>query len=158
MTDATAERWLPVPGWETYLVSDAGRVRGPRGGILRQVRRQDGYMQVRLHIRNVPTTRKVHRLVAAAFIGPCPEGLEVRHLDGDPANNHVSNLRYGTHSENVQDLLRHGRHPHASQTHCIHGHEFTEANTYMWRGIRHCRACVARRTKERYWRLKEARG
>lgn len=51
----------------------------------------------------------IHRLVASAFIGPCPDGMEVLHVDGNSRNNNASNLRYGTRSENVADAYRHGR-------------------------------------------------
>lgn len=44
----------------------------------------------------------------AAFVGPCPEGLEVCHLDGDPLNNRLSNLRYDTRSANNLDKVGHG--------------------------------------------------
>jgi hypothetical protein len=37
----------------------------------------------------------------------------------------------------------------ARKTHCKHGHEYTEANTYVWRGARICRACNERRRRER---------
>lgn len=50
----------------------------------------------------------VHRLVMYTFVGPCPEGQEVRHLDGDPSNNNLSNLAYGTRKQNMQDAVRHG--------------------------------------------------
>ena len=50
-----------------------------------------------------------HRLVALAWIGPQPEGMEVCHDDGDPTNNHVSNLRWDTHQANASDMVRHGR-------------------------------------------------
>lgn len=51
----------------------------------------------------------VHRLVAEAFYGPCPPGLECRHLDGNPENNNAYNLKWGTHRENSEDTVRHGR-------------------------------------------------
>ena len=51
----------------------------------------------------------IHRLVAAAFIGPCPDGMEVLHIDGNSRNNAVANLRYGTRAENVADTYTHGR-------------------------------------------------
>lgn len=87
----------------------------------------------------------------AAFAGPCPEGLEVRHLDGDPANNRLTNLCYGTHSENVQDSLRHGTHAQARKDHCNAGHEFTPENTYIRpdNGYRQCRTCYIERSHER---------
>jgi hypothetical protein len=48
----------------------------------------------------------VHRLVAAAFIGPRPAGYEVNHKDGNPSHNAVSNLEYTTPSENVRHSFR----------------------------------------------------
>lgn len=50
----------------------------------------------------------VHRLVAKAFIGEIPDGYVVEHLDGDPSNNHVSNLKISTQSENIRTALTHG--------------------------------------------------
>lgn len=49
-----------------------------------------------------------HRMVAEAWLGPCPKGQLVRHLDGNAGNNRVVNLAYGTHAENMQDAIRHG--------------------------------------------------
>jgi hypothetical protein len=53
-------------------------------------------------------TRSVHRLVLEAFVGPNPEGMVCRHLDGNPRNNHVGNLAWGTHVENGADQYTHG--------------------------------------------------
>lgn len=50
----------------------------------------------------------VHKLVLTAFAGPRPDGMEARHLDGDPANNRLSNLCWGTPLENAADRMRHG--------------------------------------------------
>lgn len=96
------------------------------------------------------TYPQVHRLVATAFLGAEPfHGAVVRHLDGNPANNAVINLAWGSVSENNRDTVRHGRHHLAKKTACAHGHEFTPENTYVWRGSRHCRACNrARRSRK----------
>jgi hypothetical protein len=52
--------------------------------------------------------RTAHRLVALSFL-PNPHNLpDVAHNDGDPANNHVSNLRWSTHRDNQMDMRRHG--------------------------------------------------
>lgn len=55
-------------------------------------------------------TFRVHRLVLQAFTGPCPQGCEARHLDGNPANNCIANLAWGTPEENRADNQKNGRH------------------------------------------------
>lgn len=51
----------------------------------------------------------IHQLVLRAFVGPCPEGMEVRHFpDRDPSNNSLYNLQYGTKEENERDRITHG--------------------------------------------------
>jgi hypothetical protein len=51
-------------------------------------------------------TKKVHRLVCEAFNGAPPEGHEVAHNDNDKFNNVPANLRWATHYDNIQDLVR----------------------------------------------------
>lgn len=51
---------------------------------------------------------RVHILVLTTFVGPCPDGMVCRHLDGNPSNNHVSNLAWGTPLENSADRITHG--------------------------------------------------
>ncbi|UCF55879.1 MAG: HNH endonuclease, partial [Deltaproteobacteria bacterium] len=51
----------------------------------------------------------VHRLVAEAFIGSCPEAHEINHKDCDPSNNHVSNLEWVTRKENIAHAVKMGR-------------------------------------------------
>lgn len=82
-----------------YEVSDLGRVRSWKTGspqILRPAANRKGY----LHLDISGSHCYVHRLVAVAFLGPCPPDCEVMHGDHSPANNSVDNLRYGTASQN----------------------------------------------------------
>lgn len=157
--------WKDVPGYAgRYEVSDAGEVRsnlpwrghvGPR--LLSPHEHTDGYLRVMM--RGADGSRKgwfVHRLVLLAFEGECPEGMETRHLDGDPRNNELSNLRYGTHSENMYDKVEHGTDHNSTKTHCINGHPFTPENTGVRTrssaGARWCRTCCReqmRRSRER---------
>lgn len=103
------EEWRPVVGFEGwYEVSDLGRVRRSTEAptshparILKPGLRR-GYHGVSLCKYGVVTQRLVHSLVAEAFIGPCPEGLEVGHEDNDRGNNRVGNLSYLTHKQNMQ--------------------------------------------------------
>lgn len=164
VSQPTQEQWLPVVGYEgIYEVSDHGRVRSVlrskicSNGVTRTVRgrllsptprKNGGHLQVQLYGDNGDQwTVRVHQLVLAAFVGPCPDGMEVRHLNGDPADNRAANLAYGTRAQNVADALRHGTHSEARKTHCPKGHEYTPSNTYVqWpkgrQGPRRkCRTC-----------------
>jgi hypothetical protein len=95
-----------------------------------------------------PRTVFVHQAVAAAFLGARPDGLVVRHLDGNPSNNSLMNLRYGTSAENAYDRIAHGRHAQANKTHCSRGHEFNEQNTHRpASGGRVCRTCKRENTR-----------
>jgi hypothetical protein len=114
MDEATPEAWLPVIGYEgLYEVSDLGRVRSlPRfntaGGVLKTQFDRRGYGRVSLCCNGVPKVAKVHQIVAAAFIGPCPDGLMVCHGPGGSSDNRVVNLSYGTAQQNVHDKFRDG--------------------------------------------------
>ncbi len=125
------ERWLPVVGYEgLYEVSSHGRVRSldrldsagrrVKGCILRPHSDKNGYQVVAL-CNGRRNDRKIHQLVAAAFLGPCPEGMIVLHGENG-LDNSPSNLSYGTRSQNSQDMKRDGtalqgeRHPLAKLT------------------------------------------
>lgn len=60
------------------------------------------------HDGSPQTPVRVHRLVLEAFAGPCPDGLEGCHNDGNPANNALPNLRWDTPKANQADRIRHG--------------------------------------------------
>jgi hypothetical protein len=103
------EVWLPIPGFEEYEVSNRGRIKRVAGGrgavpgrILSDWTKPDGYVYVNLNKDNKRYARRVHRLVASAFVGPCPEGKEVNHKNGKKDDNRPENLEYVTHAENVQ--------------------------------------------------------
>jgi hypothetical protein len=89
--------------------------------------------------------RYVHSLVAEAFIGPRPPGLEVCHGDGIPTNNRPENLRYGSHGSNLLDRVRHGTHHQSNKTHCPRRHLLTAPNLVASKaatGHRNCLACA----------------
>lgn len=58
--------------------------------------------------KNKQTNIRVHRIVAEVFIGPCPDGYVVNHIDGDKHNNCIYNLEYVTPSQNNIHALENG--------------------------------------------------
>jgi hypothetical protein len=68
-----------------------------------------GYTLVSISIGGVLFSCSVHRLVAEAFHGKCPEGREVCHANHVRDDNRPENLHYGTHAENLRESIRDGR-------------------------------------------------
>jgi len=113
------ERWKDIPGYEgMYEVSDRGRVRSLKridargcklaGGALRPKVHSKGYLKATLCRDGKCKHKFIHRLVLEVFVGPCPEGMECCHNNGDPSNNRLENLRWGTRTENYRDAVKHG--------------------------------------------------
>lgn len=171
------ERWLPVVGYEDlYQVSDQGRVRsldrvvrcgfGAKrkmpGRMIEGKIDRNGYRIVTLCRYGDEWTARAHRVVLAAFVGPCPEGQVVRHLNGVQDDNRLMNLAYGTPLENSADQRRHGTHGNTVKTHCPRGHEYTPENTNHYtfpsgRKSRFCRQCDRDRSRRRTERRRLAR-
>lgn len=117
------EEWRAISGWEgRYEVSNLGRIRSlsritiasngrPRpvvGRILKLMVNPKGYHWV--HLGSDRNHTLVHIVMCEAFHGPKPEGHEVRHLNGNPSDNTLSNLKWGTKKENMADKNLHGTH------------------------------------------------
>ena len=113
------EQWKPIKDFPGYEISDLGRIRSyhkRRGGgwyisdTPQRILKGNMGRYPSVSIRNadgVIRSMRIHQLVLSAFIGPCPNGLEVCHNDGDSQNNALSNLRYDTHESNMNDTLKH---------------------------------------------------
>lgn len=93
--------WRPVSDYEgLYEVSNYGEVRRTDGTMMQGNINSYGYRVVRLTKNGRPKDKKVHRLVALAFI-PTVSGKDfVNHKDGDKLNNYVENLEWVTRGEN----------------------------------------------------------
>lgn len=110
--------WRPVVGWEgRYEVSNAGEIRSlinTRGNKLEEplvktrTKNTAGYACVSLSRGGVSRMYNCHTLVMEAFVGPRPDDMEVRHLDGNRLNSDISNLAYGYPWENQADRNYHG--------------------------------------------------
>lgn len=115
--ECATEEWRDVPGFEGhYQVSNLGRVKSlarvltnclgqqrryPERIMRLKHRAIDDYVCVILRLGGTPTTFKVHRLVAAAFYGERDSSWHVDHLNGDRADNRVTNLMWKTCAENA---------------------------------------------------------
>lgn len=156
--NATQEVWKPIVGFEgEYEVSNLGRVRTVEHVVVRRngipqsiparIRKtyahpKTGHLAVRLRSRDRVFRSGVHQLVLEAFVGPRPEGHEGCHHDGDPTNNRLDNLHWGTKSENNLDRVRHGTHHNANKTECPRGHRLTHPNLITSKlPKRECLAC-----------------
>ena len=122
---SSVEEWRPAAGYETrYMVSSLGRIfsidngHPSTGRVLRAKANKRGYPRVCLTAKDGSRRSVlVHIIVCETFHGPCPPGMEVLHCDGT-RNNRASNLRWGTHAENMADAAAHGviRQPNAVLT------------------------------------------
>ena len=157
----TPEQWRPVVGYEDrFMVSSHGRVwskdrmvrhgrgsglRRHAGRMLSQGKKPAGYPVISALIDGKVRHLYVHTLVLEAFVGPRPAGAVARHLDDNKENNHLSNLAWGTESDNAYDKVRNGNDHYAKRDACKNGHLFTPDNIYRrakYPGTRYCKACA----------------
>ncbi len=120
--------WRDVVGAEGfYEVSDDGQVRStPRRGRAGRVLKQNlvkmtnderYYVSMSLGSKESVVNKAVAPIVATAFHGPKPDGMECCHIDGNGLNNHASNLMWGTHTENMAHTKLHGTNRPGSKSH-----------------------------------------
>ncbi len=111
------EVWKPLNDCpDRYFVSNLGRVAsrvraGHTTRILTTSLSSAGYLTVGVTPKpgDKSDTRLVHRLVVETFVGPAPtpQHIDIRHEDGDKTNNRLTNVKWGTRSENMRDVYLH---------------------------------------------------
>jgi hypothetical protein len=99
-----------IKGFTEYFITKCGKVWSNKTNKwLKLSDDKDGYKYVKLHYKCKPFSKRVHRLVAEAYI-PNPENKpQVNHIDNDPGNNCVSNLEWCTPGENMKHAAKQGR-------------------------------------------------
>ena len=103
-----------IEGFENYIICTDGTVHNKKEHIISRWKDNVGYLQVKLSKEGKWYYKRVHRLVAEAFI-PNPHNLkQVNHIDGDKTNNEVSNLEWIDNKNNTQhgydNNLYHSKH------------------------------------------------
>lgn len=102
--------WRFITGYDgRYQISIHGQVwSATKRDFMKPMVTDKGYLTVELRKGGHRSKARIHRLVAEAFI-PNPDNLpEVNHKDGDKTNNHVSNLEWCTHSDNLKHAYQTG--------------------------------------------------
>lgn len=107
-----------IPGFENYAITKDGGVWSKPRKDLQGAKRKGkwlkpsidngGYLYVVLYKNGNRHFRKIHHLVLETFICLCPKRMECRHLDGNPSNNNLKNLCWGTKKDNMKDRKKHG--------------------------------------------------
>lgn len=102
--------WFDIVGFEgLYQVSNEGNVKSIRNNITLKTHKDNrGYPAVRLSVNGKLTRKRLHRIVAEHFLPNPSKKPEINHKDGNKLNNHVSNLEWCTHLENVQHAHKTG--------------------------------------------------
>lgn len=148
-----ADFWRVYPPNTGYRVSREGQVecrlewdRQTRTYVLgnswRPIRARilpNGYHQIDIRLgrqngRLIKSVTYVHRMVLESFVGPCPPGMQGRHVnENDPSNNRLENLAWGTRKQNAADKRQHGSHHQGSR---CHRSKLTEADVIRIREMR----------------------
>ena len=102
------EIWKDVPGFEGYQASNLGRVKSfvqNKNGRILKTNLQEGYQRVSLAKDKTYKSYGVHQLVMLTFIGDCPKGKEIDHINTIRNDNRLVNLRYCTRKENLHNPI-----------------------------------------------------
>lgn len=94
---------------DLFLVSLYGEVKSKRTGrILKQTKKENGYLQINTRKEGKQIKPLVHTLIALTFVPNPDNKAEVNHLDGDKSNNSADNLEWCTREENMQHASKEG--------------------------------------------------
>jgi hypothetical protein len=127
------EVWKEVPGFPGYQASNLGNIRSWMNvgyAVRNESRVADRPKPVKMAVSKYGygilglydeagcrINKRWHRVILETFMGPCPDGMEALHWDGDRLNNRLDNLSWGDRTKNMRDKRRHGTQPEGSLSH-----------------------------------------
>ena len=127
-----------ISNFPNYAITKDGKVWSHnRNKWLKYDKSNKGYLRVTLCKNGKLKHKHIHRLILETYVCHCPKGMECRHLDGNKLNNSLENLRWGTHSDNSQDAMKHKTYRTANQngelnTQCKLTEQYVRMIIYMW--------------------------
>ena len=102
LKDCDFEIFLPIDGYENYFISNFGNVKNSKTNkIMKPFNHGKGRKQIDLFKNGKSKKFLIHRLVALAFLENPDNKPFIDHIDNNPANNNVKNLRWATNQENL---------------------------------------------------------
>ena len=111
MAEKSKIEWIEIPNYNGYLISKEGRIFSIKTNkLIKHLRNKTKHHYVFLYDGYGKSKKEyVHRLVLTTFVGTkkYPE-FECRHIDGNPDNNFLENLEWGSKSINQRDRIKHG--------------------------------------------------
>jgi len=99
-----------IPGFPNYCATKDGRIWSKKRNKWLKPQHWGNYLRVALRHNKSTHQKSLAHVVLETFIEIRPKGMECRHLDDNPSNNKLSNLRWGTRKENIQDQIKHKTH------------------------------------------------
>lgn len=122
------EIWKPIPGFPGYEASNLGMVRSwrntPRGRrtdpyIISQFKTNDaGYISVTLQQNGKAKRKYIHSLILLSFVGEKPHNMVCCHLDDNPKNNRLDNIKWDTQKNNIKQAVDNGNIAHGERHPC----------------------------------------
>ena len=101
LKDLDFEIFLPIKNYDNYFVSNFGNVKNSKTNrILKQDTHRQGYKRIKLSKNGKLKRFRVHRLVGMAFLENPDNKPMIDHIDNNPANNNIKNLRWATNQDN----------------------------------------------------------
>jgi len=99
-----------IPNFENYAATKDGRIWSKKSEKWLKPQRWGNYLRVSLFRKKKVYQVSVHRIILETFVGKCPKNMGCRHINNNPRDNRISNLRWGTQKENIQDQVKHRTH------------------------------------------------